>query len=85
LTQRTVNSTPLADTVSQLRLRRGLAIRELAAKSGVPAHIIREIESGDSYVPSVANTVKLALVLRFPASSLLAQRERTARFMWEEP
>jgi hypothetical protein len=75
----------LADTVSRSRLRLGLGVGDLAAKSGVPEHTILEIESGDSYIPSEANTVKLAVTLRMPTSLLLVQRERrAARFAGAE-
>jgi transcriptional regulator with XRE-family HTH domain len=80
-----VEARTLADTVSRSRLRLGLGVGELAVKSGVPEHTILGIESGHSYVPSEANTVKLAVTLRVPASLLLAQRERRARVIWQEP
>jgi transcriptional regulator with XRE-family HTH domain len=83
LTRGSTEAGTLADTVSRSRLRLGLGVGDLAAKSGVPEHAILEIESGDSYVPSEANTVKLAVTLRVPASLLLGQRERrAARFAW---
>jgi hypothetical protein len=80
-----VEARTLADTVSRSRLRLGLGVGDLAAKSGVPEHAILGIESGHSYVPSEANTVKLAVTLRVPASLLLVQRERRARVIWQEP
>jgi transcriptional regulator with XRE-family HTH domain len=85
LAQEAVNPATLAETVSRLRLRMGMAVGELAAKSGVPEHLVRAIESADPSVPSEANTVKLALALRVPAAPLLAQRERRARITWQEP
>jgi transcriptional regulator with XRE-family HTH domain len=80
-----VGSRTLADTVSRLRLRLGLAVGDLSAKSGVPEHVLRAIEGGDPYVPSEANTVKLAHALRVPAATLLAQRELRARVLWQAP
>jgi len=84
LSSGTVDSRTLADTVSQLRLRLGLTVGLLAARSGVPEHIVRAIELGDPYVPSEANTVKLVLALRVPTASFLAQRESRARVLWQD-
>ena len=74
----------LADTVSRSRLRLGLGVGDLSAKSGVPEPVVRAIERGDPYVPSETSTVKLALALRVPASVLLTQRELRARVIWQE-
>jgi ribosome-binding protein aMBF1 (putative translation factor) len=84
LSRGSVEPGTLAGTVSRSRLRLGLGVGDLAAKSGVPEHVVLGIESGDSYVPSEANTVKLAVTLRVPASVLLTQRELRARVIWQE-
>ena len=66
----------LVDTVRQARYTKGWSIEQLSKRSGVPARLIREIESqSPSYVPSEANTVLLAEALRIPAGLLLEQRE----------
>jgi hypothetical protein len=66
----------LGETLREVRRRRGLSIEQLSKRSGVPARLIREIESQrSSYVPSEANTILLAEALRIPFGLLLGQRE----------
>jgi len=66
----------LGETVRQARGEKGWSISELSKRSGVPGRLIRELEDGSpTYVPSEANTVLLAEVLRVPAGLLLEERE----------
>ena len=67
----------LAETLREARHQKGWSIEHLSKYSGVPARLIREIESqSPSYVPSEANTVLLGEALRIPVGPLLGQRER---------
>jgi transcriptional regulator with XRE-family HTH domain len=60
-----------------LRYEKGWSVLQLSKRSGVPKHLIKEIESGRRpYVPSEANTVLLGEALRVPVGLLLAERER---------
>jgi transcriptional regulator with XRE-family HTH domain len=68
----------LAETLREARHRRGWSIEQLSKRSGVPARLIREVESqSPSYVPSEANTILLGEALRMPVGLLLGQRERS--------
>jgi transcriptional regulator with XRE-family HTH domain len=67
----------LGETVGEARRRRGWSIEQLSKRSGVPARLIREVESQSrTYVPSETNTVLLAETLRVPAGPFLEERER---------
>jgi transcriptional regulator with XRE-family HTH domain len=67
----------LGETVGEARRRRGWSIEQLSKRSGVPARLIREVESrSPSYVPSETNTVLLAAALRVPAGPFLEERDR---------
>ena len=67
----------LGETVGEARRRRGWSIEQLSKRSGVPARLIREVESqSPTYVPSETNTVLLAETLRVPAGPFLEERER---------
>ena len=68
----------LGETVREVRRRRGWSIEQLSKRSGVPARLIREVESqSPTYVPSETNTILLAEALRIPVGLLLGQRERS--------
>jgi transcriptional regulator with XRE-family HTH domain len=63
--------------VRRARCTKGWSIEQLSKRSGVPARLIREVESqSPTYVPSEANTVLLAAALRVPAGPLLEEREQ---------
>jgi transcriptional regulator with XRE-family HTH domain len=63
--------------VRRTRCTKGWSIEQLSKRSGVPARLIREVESqSPTYVPSETNTVLLAETLRVPAGPLLEERER---------
>jgi ribosome-binding protein aMBF1 (putative translation factor) len=63
--------------VRRARCTKGWSIEQLSKRSGVPARLIREVESqSPTYVPSETNTVLLAETLRVPAGPLLEERER---------
>jgi transcriptional regulator with XRE-family HTH domain len=67
----------LGDTLRRARCTKGWSIEQLSKRSGVPARLIREVESqSPTYVPSEANTVLLAAALRVPAGPLLEKRDR---------
>jgi transcriptional regulator with XRE-family HTH domain len=67
----------LAETLSEVRRKKGWSIEQLSKSSGVTGRLIRQIESkSPSYVPSEANTVLLGEALRIPVGLLLGQRER---------
>ena len=67
----------LGETVGEARRRRGWSIEQLSKRSGVPARLIREVESqSPTYVPSETNTVLLAATLRMSAGPLLEERDR---------
>jgi transcriptional regulator with XRE-family HTH domain len=67
----------LGATLREARSRRGWSIEQLSKRSGVPARLIREVESrSPSYVPSETNTVLLAAALRVPAGPFLEERDR---------
>ncbi len=67
----------MGDTLRRARCAKGWSIPQLSKRSGVPGRLIRELEGGSvTYVPSEANTVLLAAVLRVPAGPLLEERER---------
>jgi hypothetical protein len=71
------NGPMLGDTVHQARCAKGWSIPQLSKRSGVPERLIRELEGRSvTYVPSEANTVRLAEALKVPAGPLLEQRER---------
>ena len=59
------------------RYAKGWSIEQLSKRSGVPGRLIREMEGGSpTYVPSEANTVRLAEALRVPVGPLLGEREQ---------
>jgi transcriptional regulator with XRE-family HTH domain len=67
----------LGETLREARHQKGWSIEQLSKSSGVPARLIREIESQSPYyVPSEANTILLGEALRIPVGLLLGQRER---------
>jgi transcriptional regulator with XRE-family HTH domain len=67
----------LGETLREVRRQRGWSIEQLSKRSSVPGRLIREIESQSPYyVPSEANTVRLAESLRVPVGPLLGERER---------
>ena len=67
----------LGETLGEARRRRGWSIEQLSKRSGVPARLIREVESqSPTYVPSETNTVLLAATLRMSAGPLLEERDR---------
>jgi transcriptional regulator with XRE-family HTH domain len=67
----------LGETLGEARRQRGWSIEQLSKSSGVPAQLIREVESqSPTYVPSETNTMLLAAALRVPEGPLLEERER---------
>jgi transcriptional regulator with XRE-family HTH domain len=67
----------LAQSVREMRLKKGLSVEQLSTRSGVRGWVIREIEGESlSYVPSEGNTALLAEALRVPVGSLLSERDR---------
>jgi transcriptional regulator with XRE-family HTH domain len=76
----------LGETLREVRRKKGWSIEQLSKCSGVPARLIREIESQSpsSYVPSEANTVLLGEALRIPVGILLGQRDRVVE-RWRPP
>ena len=75
----------LAETLREVRRKKGWSIEELSKSSGVPGRLIRQIESqSPSYVPSEANTILLGEALRIPIGLLLGQRDLLVE-RWRPP
>jgi transcriptional regulator with XRE-family HTH domain len=76
----------LAETLRELRRKKGWSIEQLSKRSGVPEEVIREIESESlSYVPSEGNTVLLGEAFRIPVGILLGERERLLERTYPPP
>ena len=75
----------MGETLRRTRRAKGWSIQQLSKRSGVPGRVIRELEGGSpTYVPSEANTVRLAEALRVPVGPLLGERERLFE-QWPHP
>jgi transcriptional regulator with XRE-family HTH domain len=71
------NGPVLGEALRGARCNKGWSIEQLSKRSGVPARLIREVESqSPTYVPSETNTVLLAAALRMSAGPLLEERDR---------
>lgn len=70
---------PMGATIGQrlqdVRKRRGLSQRELAAASGVSLSLIRKLEQGERNDTRLETARQLAVALAVPTSSLLAEPE----------
>jgi len=62
----------VGDRVRDVRKRRGLSQKELAARSGVSASLVKKLEQGDYGDVRLETLHKLAIVLRVPTSALAA-------------
>jgi transcriptional regulator with XRE-family HTH domain len=72
----------LGETVQRLRYEKCWSVLQLSKRSGVPEHVIEEIESGRPYVPSEANTALLAEAFGVSVGLMLVERERLMEELW---
>ncbi|MFI1091011.1 helix-turn-helix domain-containing protein [Streptomyces sp. NPDC020917] len=69
------SSGTLAGRLREIRKRRGLSQKDLAARSGVSASAIRKMEQDDYGTPRVETVRALAVALHVPTTRILGTRE----------
>lgn len=67
--------TAIGERLREVRKRRGLSQRELAAESGVSLSLIRKLEQGERSDTRVETARALAVALHVPTSQLLVEHE----------
>jgi transcriptional regulator with XRE-family HTH domain len=74
----TATKSTLADTLSRLRAKSGLSVRQLEDASGVARSVISRLEHGEYLRPSPSTLTRLATALDVEASELLTVAGYTA-------
>lgn len=71
----TGNSRPVGERLREIRKRRGMSQRELAARSGVSPSAIRKLEQDDYGTPRLETLRALAVALHVPTTRLFGAHE----------